>query len=330
MDTNRISYPKTNTSYFKPTFCGYTRTKLGRCIDEFISSPSGSEDNPNKLIMLFYEFMNKKQKKKLGEGCRACVYKVDDKYVLKINKKIKEDSLFPTLGNEDIFGGVKAYFGSSVLSMNSGIKILKNVSSKGKHTPVGIQFNSTSTMPLLERTALWNSKYLPAFSKLPQKAFDDLAKSFAKLNEIEVDGYNYAFDTLNPNNFVLVGNSFRIVDEVDRTVKKAPNSIAGLLRVFLELMDVDNLAPKDFMNIDMRHSLLKKIILAGEKHELPLIADNNDLVTWQYVLDDTCDYRNLLEQLKRFRKAYPDMHTRLGKVKQLLDDEINYSYNTFY
>ena len=43
------------------------------------------------------------------------------------------------------------------------------------------------------------------------------------------------------------------------------------------MMDTDNIAPKDLMNMEMRHSLIKKIILAGEKYELPLITQQKTL-----------------------------------------------------
>lgn len=331
MGINKISTPHHNNTYKFPTFCGYSRTKLGHCIDEFISSNSPQEEKSKTLTELFQQFIEKVQMTKLGEGYRAKVYKIDDKYVLKINKNVNipKTTLTPTQENVDLFKDLKSYFGASVMSFNDGIRVLKNVSSNGEHLPAGIKINFNSEIPLSEKITTWNTKYLPTFSNLPQKPYDDIAEEFAELNKVTKGGYSYEFDTVNPNNFVLVGDSIRIVDEVNETLTKKPNGVAGLLRVFLEMMDTDNIAPKDFMNMGMRHSLIKKIILAGEKYELPLISQQKDFTTWQCVLDETCDYRYLLGELHRYRKAYPDMNIRLEKVKQLLDDEIAYSYSSF-
>lgn len=332
MEINRISTPTPNNTYRKPSFCGYTRTKFGRSIDEFVSANSNEAEKIKTLTNLFHQFLGKSQKNELGEGYRANVYKIDDKYVLKIDKtaNIYSPILNPSHEKTSLFKNLKAYFGGSVMSFNNGIKVLKNVSSNGEQLPAGIKIHFKSPMPLSEKITTWNTKYLPKFSNLPQKAYDQIAKDFSNLNKVTSGGYSYEFDTINPNNFILVGNSIRIVDDVNETLQKNPNGVAGLLRVFLEMMDTDTQAPKDLMNMGMRHSLLKKIILAGEKYELPLVTKQKDLRTWQYVLEDTCDSRNLLDKLKKYRQIYPDMNIRLEKVKQLLEDEINYNYTIFY
>ena len=314
-----------------PAFSGYTRTKFGHRIDEFISSSVHTEENANNLIGLLKKSFAKIHHKKLGEGFRGAVYKIDDKYVLKVNRQFRDEQEYvPMLINNDLFKNLKSYYGASLLAFNGYIKVLKNVSSSGKHIPVGIPDFNSSNMLIAEKNNFWSTKYLPIFSSLPQKSFDRIAKDFAELNKVKANGYYFEFDTKNPNNFVLVGNSLRIVDDVDKTYKQAPNCTGGLLRVFLEKMDLDNVAPMDIMNQAQRHKLLKKIILAGEKYELPHVRGEIDFRTWQYVFDESCDYRYLLEQLRKYRELYPDMKIRLEKVKQLLDTEISSGYNDFY
>ncbi len=331
MEINNRLYLNQNKTPIVPSFCGYNRTKLGLEIDKFISSGTHSDENSKNLVLLLTKTLKGLHHKKLGEGFRGAVYKIDDKYVLKVNRHLREDDYIPNAINNDLFSGLKSYYGSTLLTFNNYMKVLKNVSSSGKHIPVGITSKESSGMLLSEKNDFWSKKYLPLFASLPQKSYDKIAKDFATLNKINFGNNYFEFDTKNPNNFVLTGKSIRIVDDLDKTLKEAPNCTAGLLRVFLEKMDLDSVAPMDKNNQEMRHTLLKKIVLAGEKFELPHVRNLIDFKTWQYVLDDTCcEYSYLLEQLSKYRELYPDINTRLQNVQHLLDSKITSGYNNFY
>ncbi len=332
MNINPVNKIKDEKNYYNNlNFNGYTRTKFGRAIDSFIKEGYNSKtvcEDMNTRLNLFLKHIGLSAR--LGEGFRGIVYKIDDKYVLKVNKHIKNMELYPQIPADNPFKVLKSYYGSSVVDFNMWVKILRNVTSKGKHIQAGVPDIKERCSTLVEKGAIWSDEYLPRFSNLPQKCYDALARDFAALNKIKVNGYSYTFDTKNPNNFVLAGKSLRIVDDIDKTNISEPNTIAGLLRVFLEKIDLDFKAPMGIENAGQRHSLMKKIILAGEKYELPYTQCEEDLRTWEYVSNNDFYYRDIIESLKKFRSIYPDKKVRLDKVKEFLDNEIKIGYNYFY
>ncbi len=324
--------PLTNNQYVaNPAFCGYTRTKFGRAIDSFIKEGHNSDSacqQLNTILNLFLKHLSFASK--LGEGFRGIVYKIDDKYVLKVNKHIRDMDVYPKLPEGNIFKGLKSYYGASVVDFNKWVKVLKNVTSYGKHIQAGVPDVKEARLTLPEKAAVWSSDYLPRFASLPQKCYDALAHDFAALNKVKHNGQSYAFDTNNPNNFVLAGKSLRIVDDVDPSMQPEPNTVAGLLRSFLEKIDLDYKAPMGLDNVGLRHSLMKKIIMAGEKYELPYMRGENDLKTWNYVCGEDFYYRDVISGLQELRRTCPDKKLRLEKVKEFLDKEVQVGYNSFY
>ena len=319
-----------NNQIYKPSTAPnfQNRTKLGKCIDEFVKQPQ-TEEKAKTLMENIKSFLDH-PKKHLGEGFRGTVYKIDDKYVLKYPKHIKSELHEIKQENLPNLNGLKTYYGSPIVAFDNGAKILRNVSSNGKQTCAGIPQDISNLMLHQEKQQYWSAKYLPIFAELPQKSFDALAKDFSAMNEINERGISYAFDTKNPNNIVLVGkNTLRIVDDLDIAHFPKENSTGGLLRLFLEKMDLDYLAPKDLSNQANRKALMKKIILAGEKYELPLFKQELDIRTWRNVTEEFCEYRELTDGLKRLRREHPDIKTRLEKISEFLDDILNQSTNYY-
>ena len=255
MQINKTNYTSTHYQYTPQSF--QARTKLGRQIDKYIKPPK-SEENANELIANIRKFIVK-PRKPLGEGFRGLVYKIDDKYVLKCLKLLRCNLENIVQDNRPDLSSLKTYYGAPVVTFNNGATILKNVSSNGKHLCAGIPANKSNTMVIGEKEEYWNNVYLPIFAELPQKSFDALAKDFSALNKLGALGQNYAFDTKNPNNIVLVGkNTLRIVDDLDRAHGANENTTGGLLRLLVEKMDLDYLAPRDIINQANRKALIKK------------------------------------------------------------------------
>ncbi len=321
-----------------PNF-GYTRTKLGKEIDAFIKLRKPSHEQKTDLFCKLVSFVQKMQKsieEPLGEGFRGLVYKIDDKYVVKTGKKETSfnGGLMPL---ERIpYDKLKTYYGKPILKFSNEVQVLKNVSSMGSHFPVGIPykmpFDSDAQMSLY-----WNNKCLPRYAALPQKSFDALAKDFATLNNFQSRLLAFIFDVTNPNNFVITGkNSLRIVDDID--IKRPPrkNTIASLMSPFLESMSLIKSVPNSADNAPLRKRLLKKIILAGEKYELPYVSNELSTVslsamyeekTWGYVCRDFCNYTDLIKELNLLRITQPDKKVRLQQVEKLLDEMLQYGFN---
>lgn len=324
--------PNSQYSYKKhvPAF-GYNRTKLGYAIDDYLkeSGTTSLTDITNGLKKLFIRHKNF-----LGEGFYGQVYKIDDKYVAKIDtrRRINLDELDKLQDTSStFFDKLKTYYGEPLINLEKQIVVLKNVSSNGKHTNAGVPKQITSAMTYGEQLQYWNEKYLPVFANLPQKSFDNLAKDFATLNTYRSGSIYYSFDTKNPNNAVLVGkNSLRIVDDINKTYTKNENTTAALLRLFVEKIDLDYLVEKDITNETLIKELTKKIILAGEKHELPLCTLGVDLKTWQHVCGDYCNIREIIEGLEKIRKKTPNTQERLEKAEKLLDTIMSQTCHSHY
>lgn len=255
-------------------------------LDKIIKSTNSTQDEDIKLLNLLKKIINKKTKEKsfLGEGRRGIVLLLDSKYVLKIDKNtpLKLDFMsipfdkFNNLNFKSYFGGVIAKFGN--------VHILKNISKTGKHTPAGVPSHLTAKNHHKECIEYYEKKYLPKFSSLPQKTFDDVAYDFKLLNKNNDGGY--CFDVRNPNNFVLVGKKIRIVDSICQSFENEM-ATADLLAPFLFFQDVANECTYSTNSLPHRRKLFKKIVLAGLNNDLPLMNGSNAFI-FEEVLENLC------------------------------------------
>ncbi len=282
MNIYPISYtPQTQ----KTTFTGY-HSKFTKKLDSvLLSSGEISQKEHNSLMRMFCEFLQKKlnPKRILGEGHHGEVYRIDDKYVLK--KGIFEPNFLADfkLVRNPKFKDLKTYYGEPVAYF-SNFKILRNVSSNSKHTPVGIPINMSRSYLPDEQLLYYENSLLPKTAKLPQKAFDAIAKDLDTLNKIG----NYTFDYNNPNNFVIVGKTLRITDEISPTNYSNSNTAADLLRVFIKDVSICTDAQYSFFAEANRRVLLKKITKAAMKANLNLASSGENFKTWDIVLNDLC------------------------------------------
>lgn len=317
-------------------FFGYTRTKLGKEIDVFIGLKDPSHEQKSELFCKLTKFAKQLQesiKEPIGEGFKGVVYKVDDKYVLKTGKRGASFNGGSISIEKIPYDELKTYYGRPLLKFSNELQVLRNVSSAGGHFPVGVPykmpFDSSMQMKLY-----WNKQCLPRYAALPQKSFDALARDFAVLNNYGGECNNYIFDVTNPNNFVIAGKStLRIVDEIDIVRAPRKNTVAALISPFLESMSLAVIVPNSAENSELRKQLLKKIILAGEKYDLPYTSSeltNASLTSiyekgaWLHACRDFCKYQDLIKELLKLRIDYPDKKERLNRVQLLLDEKLQY------
>ena len=334
IQTNQNSYNYPN----KPNFEGYYRSHLGKTIDKFIKTEAPTFEQAENLLTKIVNFWETSPKTKiLGGGFHGKVIKIDDKYVLKVDKVFSSCDLElphpPKI--EDDFSAIKNYYGNPVITFGRFFRILKNVSSNGEHLCAGIPSSQERHLPFYaDKCAYWCEKYLPKFASLPQKSFDALAKSFAKLNKKNHQGIHYAFDTQNPNNIVLVGkNTLRIVDDVARTGTIDKNTTGGLLNLLVSNMSLDYTTPKDFLNIGLRCELIRKIILAGEKHNLPQIRSKSDIMAWQHTCEEFGNYNDIIREINKISATNSDKKVRMEKLQAFLNETFNpenIDYNHYF
>lgn len=313
------------TQYKKPEFTGYY-SKFSKTLDTAILPNSKvTKEDARNLIDMVCEFIKNRLKPTniLGEGHFGKVYRIDDKYVLKENIAEPRLNLDFTPVKKPKFNDLKTYYGEPVAYF-SNIKILKNVSSNSKHTPVGIPINMHRIALPEDLLGYYENYLLPKTAELPQKAFDAIAKDMDTLNKKGRGLRNYTFDYLNPNNFVIVGKSIRITDEIAETLPPKPNTAANLLNVFIENTSLNDKAEYSILAEGNRRTLLKKIVLAAMKSNLALGDKGRNLETWDYVLIDLCDLKvdpkEFLGTLKSISANAPTAKNRVERANKYLDN----------
>ena len=315
--------PKTQQKQ-QPQFTGY-KSVFSKKLDEVLLSGRQPDLNEkNFLIEKLQKFIREKLRpnRKIGNGFHGSVYKIDDKYVLKVAKHDKPYADFIDKITPRRFSALKTYYGEPVATFYDA-QILRNVSSNGKHIQAGIPQKYSLMFSPDYCQKYYEEFYLPVFSKVPQKSFDAIAKDCNTLNKMGNDDISYSFDYLNPNNFVLVGKTIRITDVINKETCENPNTMAQLLYVFLQKTDLDNAAHYNKYLEPYRRILMEKIILAGMKHNLPVENSPYHKKVWQVVSNGLCkskeQYTKLIENLKKLQEI-PDTKLRLSRTKEYLEN----------
>lgn len=302
---NNIS--RKNQTTYTPSFQAYYKSTFSKHLEQVLQTKNGEEELSKHFQKVFKT--KKQASNKLGEGANGIVYRIDDYYVFKVYKIIKHNnfnfnSKYP---QENIFSNLKNYYGK-VIAKFGQIEIIKNVT-HNKHKFVELANPSTDGIKAYNRA-------LKNFATLPQKAFDNLAKDFVELNKIHKPNLFYKFDTNNPNNFIKVGNSIRIVDDIDWVPSKEPNDIYSFMRIFI----------KEGGNINLKKQILEKCILACEKTKIPL--EN----TYDYLsrfMDDIfknaglkISFEDYYIEMQNLRNTYKNDNIRMQKVKEYIEKTI--------
>ncbi len=262
------------------SFQGY-KSKVGRKIERLIENGIITPIEREEISKLLDKKI--KPERCCGIGMHGAVYKIDDYYVVKVPSKRDaydriqiDEGIVP-----QIFKHLKTYFGEAVARIKD-FYILKNVSGKEKiHTQIGVPLELFKEMPtyklyneenLHKLREHYRKTSLPALARTSQKSYDAIAKDCDQLNKMGDNTIQYMFDYKNPNNFVIVGPTLRVIDAIYKTneYKKPQNTIPSLLTVFLNRIGYELSAHYDEKFVKMRREIFKKVILAGIKHNLPV------------------------------------------------------------
>jgi len=314
-----------NPMYYMPTFKGRD-TAFIKELNNFVKKGSLSKDEENefkeRLQELVKETVNDNSKL-LGEGQFGKVYRINDDYVMKVYKNADYENLSRTelkLGDAEIFN-IPNYYGGVIASCGP-VSILKNASPKGS----AIVSGAPSQLPIEQALEYQANVSLPAFSKLPQEAYDKLALSFKEMNKIVEQEYgrtyHYIPDTINPNNFIISSNEIRIVDELSRTrTSIEPNNIITMFEATLNKVNTLNKSNFDENLIPLRKDIFKKCIFAAEKQELPMELTQIEM-QWFSDISKLAGYRfsgaKIIKEIKNLRNTEPDINVRLEKLNTFL------------
>lgn len=290
------------TKHYTPSFQAYYKSSFGKRLEKALKNTNtsdGLQEEFNKILA-----KKKNSDNKIGEGSYGSVYRIDDYYVFKIYHKTGAQTGNFKASYENKFQDLKVYCGK-VLAKIGNVEIIRNVTKNRK------DFLQMAN-PSVDGIEAYNHS-LKEFISLPQKAFDKLAKDFMTLNSIHNSNLYYSFDTNNPNNFIKVGKSIKIVDDIDWTPCKQPNDIYNLMHIFIK---------KDG-DINLKKEIFKKCALACEKQKLPMDAVYDYL--YQF-MDDILQnagikmsFDSYYHSMQDFRNEYPNDTKRMLLVKNFIE-----------
>lgn len=254
--------------YFHPSFCGRISgvKEFSELMDSITAGKVDKSFAINKMKKILPQIVEK-CKIFEGEGFTSSVYKIDNKYVYKLQKRkiITYHSI--NLSPENKRPNLKTWYGKKLVDIDAGrLSILRNSNENKKFMSAGIIDGPD-----------FGRRYesgIRRCAKIPQEAYDDVAKDFKALNEAvnpkeDIEKY-YSFDYINPNNFMFSDKELRIVDNIEPTDEKNANNVFSMINCLLAKYTI--LAKCKFSEklIEPRREILKKCFVACEKQSLPL------------------------------------------------------------
>lgn len=323
--TCKNSLPVLNAAYFHPTFLGNTQQ-----IEEFSGLLDFARNNTKKITPKLLKKLNylfksalditiKNEKAFINNGKDANVYRLDDKYVFKVSKSGNITDNGFQIVDDTIGQKLKCWYGGAIAKIKN-VSILKNADPERIATQVGVPFNMNDWEKIKEH---YKTICLPKLAIMPQEAFNEVASDLKRLNILSSkNNISFAFDIFNPNNFLLVGDKIRIVDDLDIIGKKRYNNMASMLDPFIGKIHVASSAVFDKALIPQRKNILEKCILASERAELPIdfSLTQDDVIGESINLAGIKqDYDVILDTLAKFRKTVPNLEKRINAVKEYLD-----------
>lgn len=204
-----------------------------------------------------------------------------------------------------------------------------------------------------------------SINKLPQESFDRLAENLSDLNKescgrmtilrrkppkymydkkfqwrnlfkfekIEIKGIGrkhfYVPDIINPNNFIVSGDEIRMVDDFRKVPCKNPNTIWTMLTPIMLKINPENWASPNPDLIEQRKSIFKKILIAAEKKQLPLVTKSRQdgeyaKSTLNHLLGDSDKPygigTDVISKMREMRKQGIPLEERLKRLEENFEE----------
>ena len=294
------------TQFSKKLDCILERNCTTVPVDDLLDLTQSLKETKNKI--------NKKKDYILGKGYKGIVLRIDSKYALKISEFFNKGFKLPFF-SENISKHLKCYYGEPIATFGD-YKVIRNL---GKHTPVGIPLLKSDNSLRTECDRYYDEEFLPLFAKLPQKAFDNIAKDCKILNTLkdENTGLKYSFDYTNPNNFVIKNNKIFVVDELVCS-RDQTNTTADLLKALLNYKELGHQTSSDEKTLPLYREIYKKIIVASLKANLPLGLIKNEHA-WKHCTNTLC--KSTKSHNEVIRNLIDIKHKNQNKIS--IEKEIN-------
>lgn len=263
----------------------------------------------------------------LNKGRESKVYKISDKYVAKVKRGYDAKSAIKFYNYTKLpdkrFNQLDIYYGEPVIKIGN-TEILKNATPTNDFIVCGTSYKGQ--LPATrEEIADYEKYFVPKCSSLPQEAYDKFANGLADLNKMKDTKFNlskvyYTPDIENPNNILISGNEFRLVDKLEKTSAKEPNSLYTMLEPLLIRLSPESYASYNKDLIEPRYQILQKCLIAAEKADLPLECPLKDRFS-NYYLDSifkhpSSSYISALQELRYYGASIDNRLDYINHIKK--------------
>ena len=325
-ETPRQNYiTEYNPAYYLPSFKGSKEKAFNNLFSKGLEVDLSNEEL-NKLSDYIYEIkdnVTKDESKFMGSGSFGDVYRIDDDYVLKVEKYYynPKDKKFK-YEQDNPFNRIPYYYGG-ILAKCDNLSILKNADPKNEGILAGapIWFDKKDGCDYLTQ------KSLPAFAALPQEAYNNYAIVLKILNGMSFvsnyDKIRFSPDIFNSNNFIITGNKIKIVDEFFQLHKDAKNDLCTMCFPFVnDIMHIKD-EKINAETIDNKREIFKKCVLAADEADLPMPDNMYSQNRFKKILD-TCGYevpvKDFLQNIENMRSFEADKDIRKELISFYIDN----------
>ena len=261
----------------------------------------------------------------INNGRASKVYRISDKYVAKIKRGYYPNNALHAYDTISLpnkkFQGLDFYYGEPVVKTGK-IEILRNATPTAYYMCCGTSYRLDGAVGQSELNR-YEKEFLPKCSEVPQESYDNLAENLKKLNHMTCRNYlvkklTYIPDVINPNNLMISDNKFVLVDELEKVPFKNPNSVYTMLDPILLKLNPEKTAEKNNDLMDVRKTILKKILSASEKHTLPLDSP----IKYEYsewALGNIVGPNNLLTDIAKMREQNIPTNERINNISEMVE-----------
>lgn len=260
----------------------------------------------------------------VNNGRASKVYRISDRYVAKIRRGYYPENAVHAYNTISLpskkFRSLDFYYGEPVVKIGK-VEILRNATPNENHICCGTSYRCDGLVGRSE-LARYESEFLPICSEVPQESYDNLAANLRKLNGLTCRSVlgkkkTYVPDIVNPNNLLISDNRFVLVDELETVPFKNPNSVFTMLEPLLIRLNPEKEASKNESLRGVRKNIFKKVLIASEKHGLPLDSP----IKYEYsewTLGDILGDSNILDTVKEMRAKNMSTDERIASIKEIL------------
>lgn len=261
----------------------------------------------------------------INSGFESSVYKISDKYVLKVpNETSEKNCKWYNVINcpNKRFTKLDFYYGEPIIKCGN-IEILKNATPTDNYRCCGLKHNYRATEEEINK---YENEFIPYLSSLPQSTYTNFAKELNKLNSISTQENNkkvyYIPDVMNPNNIIIHDGKFKLVDRFEKSYDKNPNNVFMMLEPFLLRYSTEYIADRNNDLYKERQDILKKCLIAAEESGLPLggnfvgSCQDDDLKKIKELTN--VDIKQIIQALQELHHESVSLRVRLDLIDQAL------------